>query len=189
MTADFGGLRMKHLIKIIALISALCLILGGLSGCGNKGGSGISYEEATSDTSKIDSGVVAENKYFSMQWDKDRAAIIIHSKTDDSVWSTIPYDYYQNSAFGDDITGKEMMNSAVSITILKGTQLFEYHSSLASVAEGRFKAEKIDNGVSVTFYFDELGSFLTLDYYLEDDAFKVKVDNKIIYFFFERIKL
>lgn len=180
MTADFGGLRMKHLIKIIALISALCLVLGGLSGCGKKASNSISYEEATSDTSKIDSGVVAENKYFSMQWDKDRAAIIINSKTDDTVWSTIPYEYYQNSAFGDDITGKEQMNSAVSITILKGQQQFEYHSSFASVANGRFKAEKIDNGVSITFYFDELGSFLTVDYYLEGEGFKVKVDNKKI---------
>ncbi len=180
MTADFGGLRMKHLIKIIALISALCLVLGGLSGCGKQGAQAISYSEATADTTKIDSGVVAENKYFSMQWDKDRAAVIIYSKTDDRVWSTIPYEYYQNSAFGDDITGKEMMNSAVSITILKGEQQFEYHSSLASVAEGRFKAEKMDNGVSVTFYFDEVGDYLTVDYYLEGDGFKTRVDNKKI---------
>ena len=171
---------MKHLIKIIALISALCLVLGGLSGCGKETAQSISYSEATADTSKIDSGVVAENKYFSMQWDKDRAAIIIHSKTDDKVWSTIPYDYYQNSAFGDDITGKEMMNSAVSITVLKGTQQFEYHSSFASVANGRFKAEKIDNGVSITFYFDELGDYLTVDYYLEGDGFKTRIDNRKI---------
>ena len=172
---------MKHLIKIIALISALCLVLGGLSGCGKQTTQGASYNDVTADISKIDSGIVAENKYFSMQWDKDRAAIIIHSKTDDTVWSTIPYEYYQNSAFGDDITGKEMMNSAVSITILKGEQQFEYHSSFASVASGRFKAEKIDNGVSVTFYFDELGSYLTVDYYLEGEGFKTRVDNtKII---------
>lgn len=179
MTADFGGLRMKHLIKIIALISALCLVLGALSGCGNGSTASATYEEITADVSKVESGVIAENDYYSMEWNKDRAAIIVTSKADGSVWSTTPYDYLCNTTV-DNIAEKEDINSSLSVTVLKGDNPFEFYASTASVASGRFKAEKIDNGISITYYFDEVKVFATVDYYLEDNGFKLKVDNKKI---------
>lgn len=169
---------MKHLIKIIAMISALCLVLGTLSACGSETSSEPPYE-VPAEMQNIESGVVAENDHYAMEWNKDRAAIIVTSKKDGSIWSTTPYEYLNNSTV-DDFASAELMNSSLAITIRTGEQVFEYYASTSCVSQGLFASEKIDNGISITYYFTNLEIVVTADYYLEGEGFKVKVDpNKI----------
>lgn len=189
MTADFGGLRMKHLIKIIALISALCLVLGMLGGCSGVKTELIDYTEITDSRSldNLPNGVVAENEYFKMIWnhtslgsdgmDYPRAAIEFVSKKDGSVWSTIPKDYYDKTD-PSAIFGNGNINSSLAITVRNGEQTFAYNAYESSIANETFSSAKCadKNGITVTYYFDEVGIVVGVDYYLEDDGFKVGID-------------
>lgn len=193
MTADFGGLRMKHLIKIIALISALCIMLGALSGCG--GVSSVKYEYknyedvVVHDVENLENGVVAESDDFKMIWHKssigsdgmeyDRAAIEFVSKKDGTVWSTTPKKYY-DSTDPAALYGAGLINSSVVVTVRNGERVFSYDAYEQAIMYGRFSSKKCEdkNGITVTYYFDASGIIVSVDYYLEDGAFKVSVDPK-----------
>ena len=193
MTADFGGLRMKHLIKIIALISALCLVLGMLGGCSGVKNEIKNYQEILDNRSldNLANGVVAENDYFKLVWnqsakgsdgtDYPRAAVEFVSKKDGSVWSTTPKDYY-DATDPATIVSNDLINSSLVITVRNGEQTFYYDAYKNSITSGNFSSVKSadKNGITVTYYFDEVGIVVGVDYYLEDDGFKVSVDPKNI---------
>ena len=186
---------MKHLIKIISLISALCLVLGMLSGC-----SGTGTEKAEVYSKVVDTfatlenepnGVVAENDYFKMVWNKsseqdgmsyDRAAIEFVSKKDGSVWATTPKQYYDTTD-PVNLFGNGLINSSLVIEARnEAEQTFEYNAYDYCIMNGRFSSKKMANGkgIRVTYYFDQICAVLSVDYYLEDDGFKVSVDPKNI---------
>ena len=193
MTADFGGLRMKHLIKIIALISALCLVLSMLGGCSSVKVEHKNYSDVVdvNNVENLENGVVAESDYFKMIWHQTttgsdgmeypRAAIEFISKKDGSVWSTIPKDYY-DSTDPAGIFGNALINSSLVITMRNGEQTFAYNAYENAIANGRFSSVKSadKNGITVTYYFDNIGVVVSVDYYLEDDGFKVGIDPKNI---------
>lgn len=195
MTADFGGLRMKHVIKIIALISALCLVLGMLGGCSRiKVTTELKNYSDVVDVNNVENlanGVVAESDYFKMIWHQTslgsdgmeypRAAIEFVSKKDGSVWSTTPKDYY-DSTDAASIFGNSLINSSLVITVRNGEQTFGYDAYENSIVNGRFSSVKCadKNGITVTYFFDDLGIVVGVDYYLEDDGFKVGIDPKNI---------
>lgn len=198
MTADFGGLRMKHFTKIIALISALCLMLGMLSGCSGVEVELIDYTKIVGDINNpntlenLENGVVAENDNFKMIWNKStvvdgteyfRAAIEFVSKKDGTVWSTTPKEYYDTVDLGM-LSASALMNSSLSIKVRNGEQTFDRNAYEHSIQYGRFSSVKHTNkngvvdGITITYYFDEFGIVVGVDYYLEDDGFKVSVDPK-----------
>lgn len=196
MTADFGGLRMKHVYKIIALISALCLMLGMFSGCTGVEVEHKDYSEVVSDTTaeleNLDNGVVAESEYFKMVWNKSsvgedgteypRAMIEFVSKKDGSVWSTTPKEYYDTTDPGT-LFGSSPINSSLIVTLRKGEQFFAYDAYEKCIMNNRFSSvmRKDGKGITVTYYFDEFGVIVSVDYYLEDDGFKIGVDPKNIH--------
>lgn len=184
---------MKHLIKIIALISALCLVLGMLGGCSGVKAEIKNYQEITDSRSleNLANGVVAENDYFKMVWNQTtkgsdgveypRAAIEFISKKDGSVWSTIPKDYYDTTD-ASLIMGNGLINSALVVTVRNGEQTFAYNAYEKAVVNETFSSVKCadKDGITVTYYFDEIGVVVSVDYYLEDDGFKVGIDPKNI---------
>ena len=183
---------MKHLNKIIALISILCIILGMLSGCSSTTKETAElYDASNFEMVNEENGVVAENENFTMKWIKstqfegqeiDRAVVQIISKKDGTVWSTTPDDYIKETVPGDEwspnmnLLAAEQINSGISITMRNEQQTMEYQSYSYSVSQGRFSSQKTENGITVTYYFDQVGAIIPVDYYLEGEAFKVSVD-------------
>lgn len=177
---------MKHFKKFLALICALCLIFGALSGCGSSETENTEVYDINKEMVNLDSGVIAENENFVLNWVKDRAVVTVTSKKDGAVWSSTPVDYL-NSTTVENFASNELINSLLSLVCRKGEQTFTYYASTACIQSGRFSSEKIDNGLRVSFYFDEIESIIGLDIYLEEDAFKVKVDPENIKFYGETI--
>ena len=195
MTADFGGLRMKHVIKMIALISALCLVLCMLGGCSGAEVAVKIYDEVVdiyAEVENLPNGVVAENEHFKMIWNKssvapdgteyDRAAIEFVSKKDGTVWSTTPKNYYDTTDPGSLMFGSGLINSSLSITVRNDEQTFEYNAYESCISNGRFSSVKRADGkgITVTYYFDDIGIVVGVDYYLDGEGFKVGVDPKNI---------
>lgn len=190
MTADFGGLRMKHLNKIIALISALCLMLGMLSGCKGVEAEFENYHDVVdvnADLENVENGVVAQSEHFDMVWHKsitnadgtelDRAIIEFVSKKDGTVWSTTPREYI-DSTDAAMVTGSSPINSTLVITVRQGEQTFTFDAYEQCILTGRFSSVKREDGkgITITYYYDNIGVVVSVDYYLEDDGFKVSVD-------------
>lgn len=177
MTADFGGLRMKHLKRCIALICALCMVLGLLSGCGKRVAADV--YKAPGEFVNVPSGVVAENSRYSMSWNADRAAVLITDKATGAVWGTTPAAYLDKTN-RDDFMAQESINSSLAVRCRKdassGEQEMDYYAATGAIQQNTYTSEKIENGISVTYYFDQIQVIVTQDFYLEDDAFKVKVD-------------
>lgn len=182
---------MKHLIKIIALISALCIMLGMLSGCSGTEVTAELYDASNFEMVNEENGIVAENENFTMKWIKStefygqevfRAVVQIISKKDGTVWSTTPEEYFNETVPGDEwsptmnLQAAEQVNSGVTITMRNEEQTFEHNAYSASVINGRFSSEKHENGITVTYYFDQVGTIIPVDYYLEGEAFKVSVN-------------
>ena len=182
---------MKHLIKIIALISTLCIILGMLSGCSATKVTAELYDASNFEMVNEENGIVAENENFTMKWIKstefegqevDRAVVQIISKKDGTVWSTTPDEYIKETVPGDEwspnmnLLAAELVNSALTITMRNEEQTMEYNAYSASIANGRFSSQKRENGITITYYFDQVGAIIPVDYYLEGEAFKVSVD-------------
>ncbi len=166
---------MKHLKKYLALICALCLIFGTFAGCSSEEPEVLEKYDANKEMVNVASGIVAENSLYSIEWNKDRAAVSITSKKDGTVWSTTPKEYL-DSTTREDIPNNDRLNSLLVVTCRNELQAFTHYSSTACVVNNRYSSEKIDNGIRVTFYFDEAQLVAGLDIYLEDDVFKVKVD-------------
>lgn len=178
---------MKHFKKFLALVCALCLIFGAFSGCGStKTQTNTEVYDLNNEMVNLDSGLVAENENFALSWVKDRAVVTVVSKMDGTVWSSTPVEYL-NATTVEDFANNELINSLLSLTSRKGEQTFTYYASTASIQQGRFSSEKIDNGLRISFYFDEIMAIVGLDIYLEEDSFKVKVDPENIKFYGEHI--
>lgn len=166
---------MKHLKKYIALICALCLMLGVFSGCGDSADTEPEVYDTANEMVNLESGVIAENEFFSLSWNQERAAVSVTSKKDGTVWSTTPYQYL-NSTTMENVLTDQAINSSVTVTCRNAEQTFEYYASTSCVATGRFSSAQRENGLTVTYYFDEIESIVAVDFYLEEDGFKVSVD-------------
>ncbi len=166
---------MKHLKKYFALVCALCLIFASFAGCSPKETKIKESYDISKQMVNIESGVVAENENFAINWNKDRAAVSITSKKDGKVWSSTPIEYL-NSTTKEDIEGNDRINSLLEVVCRNETQAYTHFSGPACVLNNRYSSEKIENGIRVTFYFDEPQIVAGVDIYLEDDVFKVKVD-------------
>lgn len=182
---------MKHLIKIIALISALCLVLGMLSGCNSVQVEFEAYDsvvDVNAELSNVKSGVVAETDAFTMTWNSGegetdefgnpvyRAVIEFVSKKDGKVWGTTPKQYL-DSADASNPSAYALINSPLSLNVRSGEQTFPYTAYESSISKGRYSSELLEDkkGMAITYYFDEIGVVITAKYYLEGEGFKVSV--------------
>ncbi len=178
---------MKHLNKFISLMLALCIMLGTFAGCGSEDDS-VQYAKPET-MENVASGVVAKNDYYTMKWNENLASIEFVEK-DGTVWSTVPESFLNNSIYDDydddpltyntqmmEIDG--VIASSLVIDCLIAEQTFTYNSLTHCVNKDKaFTSKKLENGngISVTYYFDEVEAEVTVEYYLEGDSFKVKVD-------------
>ncbi len=170
---------MKHLIKIISLISALCIMLCMFAGCSDSASTreikDISKIKTQND--KVPTGVVAENEYFTMEWDAETALITYTSKADGTKWSTTSQDYVEVNPMGGNLY------APLTFQYTENNQDLDYQQNdiyAKCIKEYRFTPEKRANGITVSYYFDDKNIIIPVSYYLEDDGFKVSVDPKTI---------
>lgn len=78
--------------KMLSVSIALLLVVLSLGGCSSKENN-VLYYKSFSDMS-VESGTVAENNAFSLDWDNDKKCVLLNDKISGKIWSSIPYDYY-----------------------------------------------------------------------------------------------
>ena len=118
----------------------------------------------------VESGNLAENGKLSLDWDNDKKCLLLTDKSDGYVWSSIPYENY--------IANKSVtaMNSALSIECYNTTDhsvTTEY--SYLCLEDNLIDAQKVKNGIKLTYYFKEVQITIPVTYKIKNDCLNVTV--------------
>lgn len=153
---------MKKIISVFlaVLIPVLCL-----SGCfGKKKGS---VYDKNSKCPVLESGTVAENDSFELSFNSEVNSVSLLCKEDESVWSTYP----------DDATDPEE-TSTIWVRVQDNNEKRENKIGVDSAQ--RVGSQKIENGVKITYYFDEHEISIPVCYTLREDSMLVSIDGSEI---------
>ncbi len=170
--------------KIICSALAVALISTSLTGCGTE-----TKVKKNSFDSKIASTVItdtfiAENDNFKLELNELTMGIMLTDKITGNVYGTNPVDEggIQYDEFGMPIKRHPQLESVLLLEYLdveKNTTVKEI-SYNAAVKGGRTVLEKSENGVTISYYFDDAQIMIPITYTLREDGVKLTVDPKKI---------
>lgn len=161
---------MKKAFRIVSFLLVICLICGLFAGCGDMGFNRKAYVKGS--TECVDSGIMAENETFSLEWDNEYKCVIAKNKKTGTVWSTTPYDLYLEGEVGA-IISSPVEIYAINVT----TKVIEFDRAYsACYLTGDMAAEKVDNGIKVTYYFDSHEISVPVSYIIRDDSIAITFD-------------
>lgn len=177
---------MTHINRIVALIISFAVILS-MVGCSDEKSVSVKPYDVNSQINTLSSGLVCENDNYTLSWDCEVNSVILTSKKTGEVWSSVPYDYY----LAGDFSGKAgvALLSPLDISYYtKGVnQIKKLTGYMGAVRKGRVASESIQNGIKVTYYFDDVEIVVPVYYTLADNSVSVSIvpveieehDNKI----------
>ncbi len=183
--------------RLLALGLCVLVLLPFMTGC--SGTTENAPYEIPETITLLDSGVVANNENFELLWDKDIFAVQLKNKQTGEVWSTVPYDsYLEMKAEFDEFYGyyeedKELDPEAVPPTVndvgninLNSPVFVDYYRpDMGSLENAKafntcmeyklVNVSAIENGIKMTFYFDEPQITFSLNYTLREDSMQVSL--------------
>lgn len=160
------------------LCAVTCLTV---CGCGNRSNLSAQQRFIQEYTSlNPDSFTAAENNNFSLEWDSENKRVVFYDKQNDIPWSYLPYEETETKYDEDgyEILSHPQISSPLSITYIdkKDNVIDTAIGYNECVKSNDFFVEKIENGISVTYFFSKKEISVTLDYVLYDDNFKISID-------------
>ncbi len=179
---------MKHFVRYLSLLCAVCLCLGCLIGCKEKGIVTAAYK--TVDPKTVESQTVAENDHYKLIWDDTWKTVLMESKTTGQVWGTMPQDYYDSLQKNCDLNMDIL--SPITIEVIDRKSLspdwskafptcFEGTSQeFSSDHNGSVSATAVENGIEVTFCFDNFQISVPVRYVLREDSVAVSINTEKI---------
>ena len=157
--------------KGVAFAVVICLLLCLVSGCGETGSNRALYSLPDSFES-VDTQTLASNAKYTLEWDDEYKCVLMRSNATGKVWATTPYDFYQT---GDT---HSWLSSPIEIEVVQvGSLALSTDRAYSScISSGNVSATKIDNGIEVTYYFDDWAVSVPVQYVLREDSLAVSVD-------------
>ena len=164
--------------RIIAVLIAF-LIVFSFASCGKSVPAVKKYNKEQK-FSAYTSGIVAENNSWQLNWDSEKRRILLKNKESGIVWSTLPSELLETRY---DEDGYEENNHPQ----LENPLILEYvdtkkmnintlYAYVSSLQKGNYSAEKIDNGIKITYSFPSAEISVPVEYRLIDDGVNVSVD-------------
>lgn len=152
--------------KIISILLVILLPVTIFTGCADKNvvkyGYDINYKVNT-----VDSQIIAQNDSLVLHWDDDLKCILLENTATGKIWSNIPLDKYEN--------GEYQSTLDISIQDMKLYQS-EFFSSEDLYAVGNISSEKIENGIKITYYFENVKVSIPVEYTLREDSLLVSIN-------------
>lgn len=166
--------RLSRRVLALAVIAVLPLMF--FSGCGKRDAY-VAPTFAMPDTFSMEaSGVVAENDTYELSWDQERACVLLKNKATGYVWSTVPYDRYQSE------DSSNVIDSPIYIEYLdKEANSVRTSRALGdSIEYGTVNSKRVENGVTVELYFEDIQIMVPVTYTLREEGLAVSVNTKEI---------
>ena len=108
---------------------------------------------------------------------KDKAMIEYNKNTPiKKIWSNIPYEYLQEQGTSN------VVNSTLNITVMNisSMKLDEVRGYTEAVSKGRISSEKIENGLRITYYFDNYEISIPVEYTLRKNSLETLIKTEEI---------
>ena len=149
---------------------SVILLLGTTTACSEKATNIPPYDSEATDS--LSSQVVAANSSYELSWDDFGKFVSLTDVKTGRIWSTIPYDYYMSGGASANV------NSTLNISISNTENLKVDHINgyTEAYTNGRILCEKIENGLTVTYYFDRYNISVPTTYKLLDDGLEISID-------------
>lgn len=167
---------MKQLKFIIALTLSISIIFS-CCACSKKQSEDTTdpYGEISAKISTVESGTITENEKYALIWDAQNYCIKVNQKSSGKVWSTTPIN--DDGSYVDD---PNSIYSPIDIEYIKrsGYRTIQITGKAGAVEKGKVSAEKIENGLKLTFMFDELSIAIPVNFVLDSGGLDVSVDLK-----------
>ncbi|MBP3390685.1 MAG: hypothetical protein J6L58_03250 [Clostridia bacterium] len=171
----------KYILSFLSLLMALSLAVS-MAGCGKVSTTletFLSYSEQSFDSDYTSTGVVCENDNWQLVWDNVTKRVSFVEKATGYVWGQIPQEatepqYQENGAVK---KNHPQLESVVQV-IYQDPKSFDdvtAYSYSAAVQSGGVYAQKVDNGLKVTYEFLENEFSVPVEYTIEEDSFKITV--------------
>ncbi len=158
--------------RTVSLILSIMLVLC-FAGCKEK--KQVSYD-ISSHTNKIYSQTISSNSDYKLIWDADSACVILKNLKNEKVWSNIPYEYLKEGGTSASV------NSTINITVMNTVSMKqdELRGYTEVMENGRVSSEVIENGIRVTYYFDNYCIAIPVEYTLRNNSISATVKTKEI---------
>lgn len=160
-----------------AFIIVLCISLViALSGCGSTVTNVKAYN-SNAEYYSVPEEIIAENSSYSLLWNDETGDISFFEKASGLIWSAA-HAHKQNDT-QEEVTLPQM-RSPITVAYYNGdtNQQTEEMAYTNSVRKGDFSAEKIDNGICVTYYFASAEISVPVEFKISDDCFNISIDPK-----------
>lgn len=168
-------MKSSFLKKFAVYFLVVLVILLSFAGCGSNDNKIVSVKKyIDADTSKnIDSCIVIATEKYSLHWDNEKKCVILKDTVNNTNWSSIPYSYYlEKDPYG---IGMVRMHSPIYIEYIMENNLRTAYAQVGALSDGDVVAEKVDNGVRVTYYFANEQISVPVEYLLCDNGLEVRL--------------
>lgn len=168
---------MKHPRRILAVLLVSALMLTAGAGCSKKPNSdtAVAPYDKTGSVSRLASGIAAENERLRLEWNSEETCILLTDKTTGKVWSTTPLETLSDSWEG---TVPPLVQSPLTVEYIneETLQTTTVNGATGAVKNGRVSAEKLSDGVRITYYFDSEEIVVPVEYRLRADSLRISMD-------------
>ncbi|MBR4762081.1 MAG: hypothetical protein IK086_05545 [Clostridia bacterium] len=155
--------------RIVCLLLVFVLATACLAGCGNDN---LQVYDVDAEILSVQSGVIAENDKLELSWSDELKCVMLKNKETGKVWSNIPYD---------EIKKQNPFATLTIRTLDMQSYQWDVITSKGAYENNRISCERIDNGVRVTYYYDDMKISVPVDYTLRADSLLLSIDgSKII---------
>lgn len=158
--------------RVVALLASVLLVLPLATACASKGHESRGSYDSTNELKSVKSGTVASNKRFTLLWDDSVKAVLFQDKQTSKVWGTVPYEYYMSGASNADL----QLYSPITIEYIEPVNdQVKTLESYSGIMQGRVIAEAINNGLQVTYCYDQQQIAVPVQYLLREDSLEVRI--------------
>ena len=179
--------RLNYFRRFLLTIIVMCLLLSGCSS-GKTTLSGVNtakYDEAANDGSELESGIIAENGAFSVEWNNENKRVTFVDSKNGKRYSATPSEAAGETRYDEDgmpIKNNPRIESAIAVTYFDSEKLKEntVYSYLGAVQNGQVFSEKIKDGIRVTYDFTDEKISVPVEYTIKEDCFEISVEPKEI---------
>lgn len=169
--------------RFFCLIFSVYLIIAFCCSCGTVDIKNPKYKLSNKMSDESDF-VIAENENFILEYFSEYASVVLKDKSGNTVWCTSSTETMKPrlDEYGDPMPLHSQIKSPIVIEYIepitsKVSKSYAYNDC---VKEGNFTVKKIKNGVTVSYYFNEVEICVPVSYILCEKGVEVSVDSSKI---------
>ncbi len=170
--------------RILALFLSCCLLITCLSACKKEETAKSPLFNSEAEIYTVESGIVAQNGDFHLIWDDETKQVSLKDEKTGALYSNVPTELAEPKfdEFGMPIKINPIVSSALVLKYVDSKTDHEVNanSSLSAVKNGRVSAEKVKDGIKVTYYFDEVQISVPVIYTVNKRGISATVETKEI---------